>query len=392
MPKTNAYLDHNASTILLPQAKKAIIDALDLVGNPSAIHKDGRVLETLIEDARKNVAKATGAKPSEVVFTGSATESINQAIIAGVKALKIDKIIVSSGEHAAALNAAKSCEQEVIEVFLLDSGQIDISLLKDELQKLDETGHTALVCVHEVNNETGIIQPVKQIETLVGASRHFLFIDAVQAFGKTELNFSSRPVDMMAVSAHKAGGPVGIGALLMKSHCDEVRFIHGGGQEKGRRSGTLSAPLIAGFGAAARQYPLSYDVKKISQLVKELEAGIKKLRPDAVIFGQDAPRMGNIINFAVPELKASVALMGLDIEGVSVSSGSACSSGKVTYSHVLCAMGISPKLATGRLRLSLGWNSTKQDVEAFLNAYEKVLAQHEKGTKHPKDGELDACC
>ncbi len=384
MPKTNAYLDHNASTILLPQAKKAIIDALELAGNPSAIHRDGRVLEALIEDARENVAKAAGAKRSEVVFTGSATESINQAIIAGVKALKLDKIIISAGEHAAALNAAKSCEQEVIEVFLLDNGQIDIAQLKDELQKLDETGQTALICVHEVNNETGIIQPIKQIETLVGASRHFLFIDAVQAFGKADLSFSSRPVDMMAISAHKAGGPVGIGALLMKSHCDEVRLIYGGSQEKGRRSGTLSAPLIAGFGAAAKQFSQSYDAKKINQLVEMLESGIKKLRPDAVVFGQDVPRMGNIINFAVPDLKASIALMGLDIEGVSVSSGSACSSGKVTYSHVLCAMGISPELATGRLRVSLGWNSTKQDVEAFLSAFGKMLKQHDKGLQSPK--------
>ncbi len=383
MTKTSVYLDHNASTVLLPQAKEAILAAFDISGNPSSIHKYGRSLNAIIDEARTNVAKTAGAKRSEVIFTGSATESISQAIIGGSNALEVDQIIISAGEHAAPLKAAKASGKDVEEIFLLENGLIDIAQLKDALLKLDESGKTALVCMHEVNNETGIIQPIKQIETLVGATRHFLFIDAVQAFGKFDLDFSSRPVDMMAISAHKAGGPVGVGALLVKSHCDEVRIIHGGGQEQGRRSGTQSAPLIAGFGAAAKYFPISYDAKKIAGLVSSIEEGIKNLRSDVVIFGQEAERMGNVINFAVPELKAHTALMGLDLEGVCVSSGSACSSGKVTYSHVLCAMGISPKLATGRLRVSLGWNSTKQDVEAFLIAFEKILKRHEYGLKNP---------
>jgi len=378
MPKTSVYLDHNASAPLLDAAKMAMLEALELTGNPSAIHKYGRNLAAVIDKARGQIAKASGAMRSEVVFTGSATESITQAIVGSVRTLEINHIIISAGEHAAALKAAKVAGVEVSEIYLLENGLIDIAQLKSTLNEIDEKGETALVVMHEVNNETGIIQPIKQVEMLVGPSKHYLFIDAVQAFGKLDLDFSVRPIDMMAISSHKIGGPIGVGALLMKSHCDEVRLIPGGGQEQGRRGGTLSAPLIAGFGAAAVEFPKKYDEELLAGLVDQLEAGIKSLSLDAVIFGEDATRLGNIVNFAVPDLKASVALMGLDLAGVAVSSGSACSSGKVTYSHVLCAMGISPKLATGRLRISLGWSSTKHDVDAFLAAFEKVLSNHNK--------------
>ncbi|MCF6343743.1 MAG: cysteine desulfurase [Devosiaceae bacterium] len=383
MTKPNIYLDHNASAPLLANAKLAMINALNMVGNPSAIHSSGRALGNVIENARGKIAKATGANASQVVFTGSATESISQAIIGGVKALKIDRIIISQAEHAACLQAANASGAQISEVFLLDSGLIDVAQLKEILIEVENNNEVALICVHEVNNETGIIQPIKQIETLVGATRHYLFVDSVQAFGKLQLDFASRPIDMMAISSHKVGGPVGIGAILMKSHCDEVVFIAGGGQEKGRRGGTLSAPLIAGFGEAAIEFYQEYDVKKIADFVAQIETGLKALSSELVIFGEDANRMGNIVNFAIPKLKASVIMMGLDLEGVEVSSGSACSSGKVTYSHVLCAMGISPELATGRIRISLGWNSTQQDVDEFLSAFKKILqrfkqAQNEK--------------
>ena len=382
MTKDNIYLDHNASAPLLPLAKQEIIAALELAGNPSAIHSSGRVLADIIEKARKNIALATGAKTSQVVFTGSATESITQAIVGGARELKIDKIIITQGEHAAALKAAKISGVETIELFLLDNGYIDVAQLKSIIEDIDKDNQTALICVHHVNNETGIIQPLKEIEAIIGASKHYLFVDAVQSFGKLELDFASSPIDMMAISSHKIGGPVGIGALLMKSHCDAVCLIPGGGQEKNRRGGTLSAPLIAGFGAAAIEFPKKYNTKLIAELVGKLETGLKNLKPEVVIFAQNSNRMGNIVNFAIPNLSASVALMGLDLEGVEVSSGSACSSGKVTYSHVLCAMGISPLLATGRLRVSLGWNSTEKDIEGFLIAFEKVLKAHEKATKN----------
>ena len=376
MPKTRTYLDHNASAPLLLAAKNIMLDVFEMYGNPSAIHKEGQTLKAIIDEGRQNVAKATGAKRDEVVFSGSATESINQAIIGGVNNLSIDCIIISAGEHAASLKAAKATNAEIIEIYLLENGYIDLDQLKNELAKIDKKGQVALVCMHEVNNETGIIQPIGEIEKLVGPSKHFLFIDAVQAMGKIDLDFSARPIDMMAISSHKIGGPVGIGALLTKPHCFDVKIIHGGGQEDGRRSGTSSTALIAGFGAAAIEFPKNYDAKFLGELVKQIEEGLKKLSPDVVIFGKQAKRMDNIVNFAIPNLKSSVILMGLDLDGIAVSAGSACASGRVTYSHVLCAMGISPNLATGRIRLSLGYNSTKQDVEAFLGAFEKILNRH----------------
>ncbi len=373
MAKKITYLDHNASAPLLPDAKRAIIDALELVGNPSSIHYCGRKLSKIIVLAQDKIAKISGAKRDEVVFTSSATESINQAIKGAVKALNIDKIIICAGEHKAALKAAENSGVGLEKFSLLNNGQIDLLQFKQILGKIDESEETALICVHEVNNETGTIQPIREIEKIIAPTRHYLFVDAVQAFAKMELNFSSRFVDMMAISAHKIGGPVGVGALLMKSHCDEVRLIEGGGQQKNRRGGTLPAALIAGFGEAAIEFPKKYNEQLLKELIEKIETGLRKLSDNLVVFAKNSERMGNIINFAIPGLKAEIAMMGLDLEGVQLSSGSACSSGKVAHSHVLRAMGVSLQLASESLRVSLGWNSTIEDVERFLSAFAKVL-------------------
>jgi cysteine desulfurase len=227
-----------------------------------------------------------------------------------------------------------------------------------------------------VNNETGVIQPVDRIEVLVGASPHYLFVDAVQALGKVSLEFAARPPDMMAVSAHKIGGPAGVGALLMKGHADQVRLIPGGGQETGRRGGTESAPLIAGFGAAAAAFPDKFYAANTAGLIEKAEQGLKALAPDVVIFGERADRIGNTSNFAVTGLKNAVAMMGLDLKGISISSGSACSSGKVGPSHVLKAMGVPAELSECAMRLSVGWNSTERDIEVFLDGFSEVLERH----------------
>jgi cysteine desulfurase len=310
------------------------------------------------------------------VFTGSATEAITQAIVGGAKALKVDGIAVSAGDHSAVLKAAEAAGLPVTTIGLNEDGVIQVETIAGLLAGAEASGDTLLIAVHAVNNETGVIQPVEKIEALVGPTRHYLFVDAVQACGKRPLEFASRATDMMAVSAHKIGGPAGVGALLMKSHCDEVRLIPGGGQETGRRGGTESAPLIAGFGAAAAAFAGRYEAAGVVALAAELGAGIRAIAPDAVVFGERAERTGNVVDFAVPGLKASVAMMGLDLMGISVSSGSACSSGKVGPSHVLAAMGIEPALAEGALRVSLGWTSTKEDVSAFLSGFELVLSRH----------------
>jgi cysteine desulfurase len=370
------YLDHNASAPLLPEARDAIVAALALSGNPSSVHTHGRALRGLIDDARARVARLAGATREQVVFTGSATEAITQAIVGGARALDVGGIVVSAGEHAAVLKAAEATGLPVTTVGLDAEGRIRVEEIAAAMARADTFGARLLVAVHLVNNETGVVQPVDRIEVLVGASPHYLFVDAVQAFGKMGLEFAARAPDMMAVSAHKIGGPAGVGALLMKGHADQVRLIPGGGQESGRRGGTESAALIAGFGAAAATFADRYYEAGTAALIEEAEVGLRALAPDVTIFGDGVERIGNTSNFAVPGIRNSVAMMGLDLAGLSVSSGSACSSGKVGPSHVLKAMGVPAELGECAMRLSVGWDSTAADIEAFLEGFNTVLGRH----------------
>lgn len=373
MTRPAIYLDHNASAPLLPEARDALVAALALAGNPSSPHGHGRALMRLIEAARGKVAALAGAERSQVAFTGSATEAIAQAIIGGVKALKLDAVVIGAGEHAAVGKSAEMTALPVTRVGLDADGVMRVEEVAARLREAERSGESVLVAVQAVNNETGVVQPLHDIANLVGPTRHVLFIDAVQAFGKLPLEFAASPADMMAVSAHKIAGPVGVGALLVKSHADSVRLIQGGGHEQGRRAGTQSAALISAFGVAADLFPGRFQGAKVAALIDAMEAGLRRLAPDLVIFGESAGRVGNVVNFAVPGLNNAVAMVGLDLMGLSVSSGSACSSGKVGRSHVLAAMGVTPGLSEGALRVSLGWNSTPDDVDAFLKGFELVL-------------------
>lgn len=365
MTRAAIYLDHNAASPLLPEARTALIAALDSTGNASSVHSHGRALRGLVDAARAQVARLAGAEDRQVVFTGSATEAITQAIVGGARAFAASAIVISAGEHAAVSRAAEAAGLPVMLVPLLGDGSLDL----DQLAKiLAEAEGDLLVALHWVNNETGVVQPMGRINALVGPTRHTLFVDAVQAFGKLDLDFAASAPDMMAISGHKIGAPAGIGALLVKGHADTVRLIPGGGQEQGRRGGSEATALIAAFGAAAQAFPARYDKAGIAALTARLEAG---LPAEAVVFG--GQRLGNVVNFAVPGIKNSTAMMALDLAGLSVSSGSACSSGKVGPSHVLAAMGVAPELAECALRVSLGWNSTGADVDAFLAGYRSIL-------------------
>lgn len=376
MARQAIYLDHNASAPLLPEARDAVLRALDMVGNPSSVHAHGRALRALIDEARAKVARLAGAEREQVVFTGSATEAITQAIVGGAKAFGVDAIVVSEGEHAAVLKAAEATGLPTKRVGLDADGLIRVEEIAAALREADAAGLKLLVAVHLVNNETGVIQPVDRIEVLVGPSPHYLFVDAVQAYGKIALEFAARAPDLIAISGHKIGAPAGIGALLMKGHADQVRLIPGGGQETGRRGGTEAAALIAGFGAAADAFPHRFYHANVSELVRVAEDGMRLIAPDLVIFGERSDRIGNTSNFAVPGVKNAVAMMGMDLAGLSVSSGSACSSGKVGPSHVLKAMGVDPALSQCALRISFGWSSSIEDVEAYLKGFGEVVARH----------------
>ena len=368
MTRTAIYLDHNAASPLLPEAREALVSTLALTGNPSSVHSHGRALRNVIETARGQVAALAGAERKQVVFNSSATEAITQAIVGGAKVFASTAIVLSAGEHAAVAKAAEATGLPVITIGLQADGSVDL----DQLAQLvsAEQGNL-LVALHWVNNETGVVQPIGQINALVGPTRHTLFIDAVQAFGKLELDFAASAPDMMAVSGHKIGAPAGVGALLVKSHADIVRLIPGGGQEQGRRGGTEAAAMIAAFGAAAAAIAGRYSNADVPTLVERLESGLAAIAPDLVIFGDK--RLGNVTNFAVPGVKNTTAMMALDLLGLSVSSGSACSSGKVGPSHVLAAMGVAPELAECALRVSPGWNSTADDVDAFVAGYQSIL-------------------
>lgn len=371
MTRPAIYLDHNAASPLLPEARETLVAALDLVGNPSSVHTHGRALRNLVDSARAQVATLAGAERKQVVFTGSATEAITQAIVGGAKAFATSTVVISAGEHAAVAKAAETTGLPVITIGLLSDGGIDLDQLASVVA---EAEGNLLVALHWVNNETGVVQDIARINAIVGPTRHTLFIDAVQAFGKLNLDFAASAPDMMAVSGHKIGAPAGIGALLVKAHADTVRLIPGGGQEQGRRGGTEAAALIAAFGAAAAAIEARYRAADPARLINRLEADLKSSIPGLVIFG--ANRLGNVTNFAVPGVKNATAMMGLDLLGLSVSSGSACSSGKVGPSHVLAAMGVAPELADCALRVSLGWNSTVDDVNAFVAGYQSILARH----------------
>ncbi|MDB5505633.1 MAG: hypothetical protein JWR75_271 [Devosia sp.] len=376
MPGSPVYLDHNASAPLLPEARDAMLRALELTGNPASVHGHGRRLAELIERARGQVATLAGAERGQVVFTGSATEAIHQALVGGARALGVGRVAVADGEHDAVLKAAELSGRPVLHIGLDGDGRIEVAGLAAIMRDADARGERVLVAVQAVNNETGVVQPLGAIAALVGPSPHYLFVDAVQALGKLPLDFAATAPDMMAGSAHKIGGPVGVGALLMKAHCDGVRLLQGGGHEQGRRAGTQSAALIAGFGAAATAFPGRYAAAGVEVLVDRLESGILSMADDAVIFGGRVERVGNVVNFAVPGVANTVTMMGLDLMGLSVSSGSACSSGKVGASHVLKAMGVPNELAGCALRVSFGWSSTESDVDAWLSGFETILARH----------------
>lgn len=367
------YLDWNATTPLRAEAREAMLAAFDLIGNPSSVHAEGREARRLVEEARAVVAAALGALPRNVVFTSSGTEANALALspaLRGPSGGPVERLLVSAVEHASVLAGGRFPADRVSPVRVTGSGVVDLT----DLAALLADGPPALVSVMAANNETGALQPVAEAAGLVKQAGGLLHVDAIQALGKIPLDIKVMGADLVSVSGHKVGAPKGVGALVIAEGLTGLDpVLRGGGQELNRRAGTENVPGIAAFGAAVKAalQALPQDVARMTSLREHLEKGLKATA-SATIFSDDVPRLPNTTLFTAPGLKAETAVIGFDLAGIAVSSGSACSSGKVQPSHVLSAMGFDPAVAQGAVRLSLGWTTDPEDINRALEAWRKL--------------------
>jgi cysteine desulfurase len=358
-----AYLDYNATAPVRREAAEAVARALASVGNPSSVHAFGRTARRIVEDAREAVAALIGARPSEIVFTSSGTEANALAIEGAGRA----RVLASMIEHESVLAAARSVAPAATRLPVGGDGVIDLDAF---VRHLGQQGRDALVSVMLANNETGVIQPVAAVAQRAHAVGALVHCDAVQQAGKGPIDVRALGVDLLTLSAHKLGGPQGVGALFVADRIALSARLKGGGQERGRRAGTENVPGIAGFAAAAvAAHAGLADAPRIAALRDRLEAEALRLHPSARIFGASSPRLPNTSCIGLPGLPSETQVMVLDLEGIAVSAGAACSSGKVRVSHVLTAMGATADEAASAIRVSLGWDSSADDIDRFLAAW-----------------------
>ncbi|NOT42509.1 MAG: cysteine desulfurase [Alphaproteobacteria bacterium] len=369
------YLDHNATSPLRPEARTAMLAALEAPGNALSVHADGRRARTTIEAARRAVAAAAGANADDVIFTSGGSEANALALRgavqgAGVAGERITRLIISAIEHDSLRATAALCEETVPGLRILvcpvtASGVADLDELR---QMLSEGKGRALVSLMAANNETGVVQPVAEAAKIAHAHGALMHSDAVQAMGKIAVDAKS--FDYLSFNAHKFGGPQGVGALVVRQGAPLAPQIRGGGQEFGRRAGTENVAAIAGFAAAVEAAQHS----RLNALWRDgLERRLLAAVPHAVVFGFEGERLPNTLCIAAPGVPSENMVIALDLEGFSVSAGAACSSGKVTQSHVLSAMGVETALAARAIRVSFGWNTSEQDLTAFADAWTKIV-------------------
>jgi cysteine desulfurase len=367
------YLDWNATTPLRPEAKAAMAAAWELCGNPSSVHAEGRQARRLVEDARSAIAAAVGGRPQDVVFASGGTEANALALTPGVRrggGAPVERLLVSAIEHASVLSGGRFAPGAIETIAVTRSGVLDLGDLRSRLAR----GAPALVSVMLANNETGALQPVTEAAEIVRAAGGLLHVDAIQAFGKIPFDLRSLGADILTLSAHKIGGPKGVGAVILGAGVAGLEpLLRGGGQELGRRAGTENVAGISAFGAATRaaMAGLPNESVRVQSLRDRLEAGLKE-NDGIIVFSNDVPRLPNTTLFTARGLKAETAVIGFDLAGIAVSSGSACSSGKVQPSHVLAAMGFGPDLAQGAVRLSLGWSTSATDIDLVVKAWLKL--------------------
>ena len=367
--KNPVYMDHNATTAVRPEARDAVALALALTGNPSSVHGSGRTARRLVEDARDAVAALVGAEPAWVVFTSGGTEANNLALrVLPPRA----SILCSAVEHASVLSVMDG----IVEIPVDGDGVVDLGALEALLAGEDTP---TLVSVMLANNETGVLQPVADVAALAHEHGALIHCDAVQAAGKMAIDFRALGCDLMSLSAHKIGGPSGVGALVVTSGVEGdlalIPMLRGGVQERGRRAGTENVPGISGFGAAARaaREGLS-DFARLGRWRERIENRLRQ-HADSRVYGFSAPRLANTSCLTMPGVEAESQVIQLDLAGVAVSAGAACSSGKVEPSRVLAAMGVDANEAATAIRVSLGWNTTEDDADKFVEAWIQVYGQ-----------------
>ena len=372
MPARRIYADYNATAPLRPEAKAAIASALDLAGNPSSVHAEGRRVRALVEGARETVAASIGACRDDIAFTSGGTEAVGSPLRGALQATGNAVLVASAIEHEAVSSLVTGNEAWPTR----PDGVVELDWLRHATAKLMGQGYRPLVSLMLVNNETGVIQPVAEAAEIVHAAGGLIHCDAIQALGKIEVSIIDLDVDYLSLSAHKMGGPQGVGAFYVKPGAPFRAVQTGGGQEFGRRAGTENVAGIAGFGAAAdaaingiAQYrPLALHRDR-------MEARLKTVAPTLQVHGGAAPRVAGVSCLGVEGLASETQIMGLDLAGFALSAGSACSSGKVKPSRVLTAMGLSDTAARSSVRASFGWNSAPSEFEALAEAWIKMAAR-----------------
>jgi cysteine desulfurase len=363
--KQTVYFDHNATTPVRAEVADAMAGALVLGGNASSVHGAGRRARQLVEEAREIIAELVGASLAQIVFTSGGTEA-NNLVLRGTEC---DHILVSAVEHNSVLDAADNIEIVPVN----GNGVIDLTALTSRLSEIDGQ---VLISVMLANNETGVIEPIAEIVRIAKEHGALVHTDAIQALGKVNVDWGDLGVDFISLSAHKIGGPQGVGAIVINEEIPLKSILRGGGQERSRRAGTENVPGIVGFGAAAKLIAGELDqISKTQDLRDRMEASIKAKCSDAVIFGESIDRLPNTSCVSMPGVTSETQVMKFDLEDYMVSAGSACSSGKVQASHVLKAMGVDEETASTAIRISLGFGNNSNDVDAFVSQWEKIYAR-----------------
>lgn len=361
--KTSVYLDHNATTTPRPRALEAMREAMGSFGNPSSVHRHGRLARKLVEDAREQVAGLVGADPANVIFTGSGTEA-NALALRGAGR----DVLVSAVEHVSVLNAVDGARIIPVDA----EGVVRLDALDEMLASSDRP---AMVSVMLANNETGVLQPIGEVATLARRHGALVHCDAVQAAGRIALDVASLAVHLLSLSAHKLGGPAGVGALVVDPSVPLSPLLGGGGQERGRRAGSENVLGIVGFGAAAEAVLGCEDSARLAALRDGLERRLKAICPAARLFGASAERLPNTSCIEMPGVSGETQVIAFDLASVSVSAGAACSSGKVTPSHVLKAMGVGEDIAANAVRVSMGWTTNAADVDQFVEVWSGIFGR-----------------